>query len=570
MTGTLWLRDLGSFSLQLAAIIAAGAAVWHLLRVRHARITLAYWRVLLLAGLLLPAAQPWRTSTILRATAVRTAMAETAASDVAERGPRTEPLREWPLDSIVLLVVVSGVAARALWLLTGAWNLRRLRLAAVRLEPVPLIVREAEARIGARADLYVSDRIAGPITFGVITPIVMVPPAVIAMDAPLQEAIASHELLHVRRRDWLSVIGEEVIRTLLWFHPGVWWLIGRIQLSREHVVDEAVIRLTHSRDRYVEALIAVARTSAPIALTPAPLFLKRRFLKKRVAQILQETTMTTGRLIASVTASTGVLALAAVLSVRAFPLEAQTESRNLLAQAQGQAPVQIVRGGEHLLHGPMPEYPRRAIADRIEGEVALTLTVDDRGEISDARVVSGPDELRRASLASVLQWHYGPDVRSTAVDVGLQFTVANIAKQDTRGWAVESDELTAGQRTERQIDELQKALIESRDNGQREAIKKALEERTVQLEMLRAKMRDVEEPRVAVDGSRQLTRIRTERVPQEVVSQIRERAGFSLGDPMTETMVRRIREAAQMVDEHVTVRLEGDGKGGLVLVLLAP
>jgi beta-lactamase regulating signal transducer with metallopeptidase domain len=58
------------------------------------------------------------------------------------------------------------------------------------------------------------------------------------MSPYVQEAIACHELVHVRRRDWLREIFEEAVVAVLWFHPAVWMLIGRIRLAREQVVDE--------------------------------------------------------------------------------------------------------------------------------------------------------------------------------------------------------------------------------------------------------------------------------------------------------------------------------------------
>ena len=30
---------------------------------------------------------------------------------------------------------------------------------------------------------------------------------------------------------------------MLWFHPAIWWLIGRVQLTREQVVDQEAVRL---------------------------------------------------------------------------------------------------------------------------------------------------------------------------------------------------------------------------------------------------------------------------------------------------------------------------------------
>jgi len=56
-----------------------------------------------------------------------------------------------------------------------------------------------------------------------------------------------HELVHVRRGDWIDEVFEEGVRTLFWFHPAVRWLIGRIQLDREQVVDRAVTELTRPR-----------------------------------------------------------------------------------------------------------------------------------------------------------------------------------------------------------------------------------------------------------------------------------------------------------------------------------
>ena len=83
-----------------------------------------------------------------------------------------------------------------------------------------------------------------------------------------QEAIACHELTHVRRRDWAAAMIEEVVRAVFWFHPGIWWLLGQIQLAREQTVDAQVIGITASRKHYIDALLAVAGGD----LVPATLF----------------------------------------------------------------------------------------------------------------------------------------------------------------------------------------------------------------------------------------------------------------------------------------------------------
>ena len=594
MTSTIWLRDVGAFALQVTLVVAAGAALARVFRIREPRATLPYWQALLAVCLLLPVCQPWiETYTIAPALDVR--MVEVAILDGSGvvPVPVAPLLTSVPMADLVLLVLGAGIAARAIWLMAGAFALRRLRREASPLVPLPASIRQAQERVGVRASICVSDRFAGPITFGVIRPIVVFPPSVSTMPPHVQEAIAYHELLHVRRRDWLFEVAEEAVRTVFWFHPAIWWLIGRIRLSREQVVDQAAIRMTESRERYVEALLAVALAKSPLRLALAPPFLRRSHLKKRVAQILQETTMTTRRLIASLTASGAALALAATVAVRSFPLEAQGQPAAASAQqTPGGDPIQIVKGAEHLLHAALPEYPHRAIEQRVEGDVLLDLAIDDRGEVSDARVLSGPDELRKAALESVLQWHYSPDaVRSVSTQAALRFHLPAEGLRVKLGkrmisYAVTRDEPEKGeissdaQKAEHRMMEIEQALISP---SATDAEKQELELKYADAKKMMMKIHDEQEAAEVrfftykverdadvrkFDGTARLSQVRTERVSPAVAYEVLARAGVKLGDPLTEDTARRIREIASGMDEHFDVSFDSDGKGRIVLVLL--
>jgi TonB family protein len=373
---------------------------------------------------------------------------------------------------------------------------------------------------------------------------------------------------------------------VLWFHPAVWWLIGRIQLTREQVVDQAVIGLTESRERYVEALLAVAIAKSPGVLTPASAFLRRSALKKRVAQILQESTMTTRRLILSLGTSGAALALAATMAVRSFPLQAQGQP-----QTGGGEPVQIVKGGEHLLHGELPEYPHRAIEERVEGDVLLDLAVDDRGEVSDARVLSGPDELRRAALEAVLAWHYAPSaVSSISTQATLRFHLP-APNAEYRGAAVlvkgsgdvEKGELTSGQKTERLITEIENALADPKvTGGMREDLTKRLAEAREDMAKIRAQREPGTEESIRLrvrqesegtlersKGPLRLVAIRTERVSGEAVSEVLKRAGVKVGDTVTEETLKTLRSAAAGVDEHLRVVVSDNGQGGITVTIVS-
>jgi protein TonB len=61
-----------------------------------------------------------------------------------------------------------------------------------------------------------------------------------------------------------------------------------------------------------------------------------------------------------------------------------------------------------LIHKVTPKYPGVAKAARISGIVTLTATISKAGEISDLRVVCGPEILRDPSLKAVREWKYRP------------------------------------------------------------------------------------------------------------------------------------------------------------------
>jgi bla regulator protein blaR1 len=594
MTNAVWIRDVGAFSLQVAALVLAGAGVAFLCQLRQPGAMLAFWRTLLLACLALPFCQPWH----VRASAVMSAM---PAGPVLSSGAaatalslRAVPAASLAWGEMLLVFVCAGAALRVVWLLMGALTLRRLRLGAAPLVPMPPPIREAQLRVGARGDILVSDRVSGPMTFGLLRPVILLPPDVGDMAPHVQEAMAYHELIHVQRRDWVAELLEEGIRTVLWFHPAVWWLIGRIRLSREQVVDEAVVRLTQSREQYVDALLVVALRKSPFTLAPAPTFFRRSLLKRRVAHIMQETTMTTYRLIASLTTGAVVVGLAGVFAVRSFPLEAQTSA----TVATGD-PVQAVRGADHLMQGRLPEYPGRALKQQVEGEVVLDVAVDDRGEVSDARVLTGPDELRRAALESVLQWHYAPaEVSNRSIQVVLQFHLpaveiapkeseklpewapngedVTIVSKDGRSFKLRRDgkepeekeaKLLAHQQAEHMMMEMEVALKDLRTPlAEREALKQRLFRMKEELEARRGFAERESKPG---GGTSQLVRVRAERLPDSMVGEILARAGLAVGDVVSEESLKRVHMIAAQTDEHIEVEFGHDEKGGVVLTFVA-
>lgn len=57
-----------------------------------------------------------------------------------------------------------------------------------------------------------------------------------------------------------------------------------------------------------------------------------------------------------------------------------------------------------------PHYPFEAKQARIQGTVVIQIVIGTDGHVSNPRIVSGPDELQKASLEAVQQWIYRPYV----------------------------------------------------------------------------------------------------------------------------------------------------------------
>jgi TonB family protein len=221
----------------------------------------------------------------------------------------------------------------------------------------------------------------------------------------------------VRRRDWLFTVVEELVRAVFWFHPAIWWLLGEIGLAREQAVDLQVVEVTKSREGYVDALLAIAGARPRLDLAPAPLFLRKRHLKQRVISVLKEVRMSKTRLITALAAGLAILVAACWFVTGTFPLAAAPEVVN---DAPG---VTVDLGGAGVMHRTGVAYPAAALKQGVQGTVVVELKLDSSGNVADAHVVSGPDELRRAALESVLQWHLVKNVAGSSRQVSISFSL---------------------------------------------------------------------------------------------------------------------------------------------------
>lgn len=184
----------------------------------------------------------------------------------------------------------AGVLLMSLRLAAGALWLRRLRREALPWadEHWQAKFRQWLANLGIRRAVRLCTTLAHetPAVIGHFKPLVLIPASLLAKLTPEQlEAVILHELMHVRRHDYLLNILRVSAETVLFFNPAVWWLSGAIRLEREVACDQLVAERTGSKVAYAKTLLRLeelhlAETGRlALAASSGP-------LKTRVARLL--------------------------------------------------------------------------------------------------------------------------------------------------------------------------------------------------------------------------------------------------------------------------------------------
>jgi len=346
------IANLLAWMIQVLILGSVGCLLLMLLRIRHPRTQLAYCHALLAICLVLPLVQPWKHPVIVTESTTAAPAEQSIAAPITSAktparenaAPITTPLptpkpaaTPIPWTKFILWTLASGIAARFIFLLAGLFQIRRFRIASMPLYPVPEPVQAAAALTHADALFCISAETRGPVMLGWLAPIILLPEAFLALGEEAQCGIACHELLHVRRHDWLVTMFEEIAGAILWFNPAIWMLLAQTGLAREQLVDEETVLLTSAREPYIDALLAIAR-GKPMDLVPAPLFLRRRHLTQRMHLLLKEVSVSKFRLISSYCSMTAALALAGWLAFTTFPLIGSPQFQTAPAAAAQPAP----------------------------------------------------------------------------------------------------------------------------------------------------------------------------------------------------------------------------------------
>ncbi len=254
-----------------------------------------------------------------------------------------------------------------------------------------------------------SAMVGAPITMGWRQILLVFPPGMSARLTPDETfAVLAHEAAHIQRQDYARNLLYEVLALPVAWHPALWFVRGRLVASREMVCDQMAARLVGDPVHYATSLVRLAlRIGRPARVSHAIGIFDAHTLERRIDMLTTEQVkVRTARcvlaLAACVVVGTGTCMSA--LALRVDVHGADIESSKLTG------PVRLSGGvaAGQILTRVAPKYPQEAKEAKVQGAVLLKTIIDQKGDVQQLTVISGPEPLRQSAMHAVKQWKYKP------------------------------------------------------------------------------------------------------------------------------------------------------------------
>jgi len=197
----------------------------------------------------------------------------------------------WAMYLFAGWAVLAGIALARVGV--GLWHLRRIRRDSQPIHEGLLNAgtqSELQSLVLARgASVRISDHVRVPTAIGFFHPAVLLPKWALEELSPEElRAVLRHEVAHLRRWDDWTNLAQKVVRALLFFHPAVWWVDGRLSIEREMSCDDQVLTESKNPRSYAECLVTVAERGylrRPVALAQAAVA-RMKHTAQRISKIL--------------------------------------------------------------------------------------------------------------------------------------------------------------------------------------------------------------------------------------------------------------------------------------------
>ncbi|MCB0279341.1 MAG: M56 family metallopeptidase [Calditrichaeota bacterium] len=137
--------------------------------------------------------------------------------------------------------------------------------------------------------VLISPKASTPMTWGIFQPFVLLPDDALNWSDDRLRMVLTHELAHVKRKDFVTHLIAQLASALLWFNPLIWFVSKQLISDREHACDDHVLTDVKGSE-YAEHLLDIARSlKENRQLTLASVCMaKRSQLEGRLLNILDD------------------------------------------------------------------------------------------------------------------------------------------------------------------------------------------------------------------------------------------------------------------------------------------
>ena len=272
-------------TLQMTLIISIVALVIWMLRMKSATIRYSLWLFVLFAIIVLPALTPFipqmdfsrfhhqrgegEAPTMRLGTGTGDAgeLPEVSVSVPSASAAKAAVNREMDVSlinpvSVAYFIWCAGALFMSCITISIYTGLRKLRLRSHDVESQTALdmLSRLKDKLGVRGavGLKASSEVYTPMSMGIFSPVIIVPNSVMDDSSYARlEMILTHELAHIRRRDYLVKLLQNILRAIFFFHPLLHLMNRNLAREREHICDDWVIDVTNLRSKYAECLVSL-------------------------------------------------------------------------------------------------------------------------------------------------------------------------------------------------------------------------------------------------------------------------------------------------------------------------
>jgi TonB family protein len=256
------------------------------------------------------------------------------------------------------------------------------------------------------------------------------------------------------------------------------------------------------------------------------------------------------------------------------------------------AGVTVNLNGSQLMHRTPVSYPAEAIAKGVEGTVVVQVRLDSNGEVIDAAVLSGPDELRKGVQQSVLNWHFDKSAGSATRVVNIDFAKppnapvipATVAPVPTRVQIAANGYPPGGrgggpapqnpQAAQPSSEQLYLFMQEQIAQAEQKAARSNDPADAAVLQQLRTKLEQFKAENAGklpmVAPSATVERIDVRGLSDSATAQLQSQLSVHAGDAYSPETFRDVARIAHQFDEHLTVNTTGNGSGAYTIRIATP